>query len=356
MAKNDRAFVQSVRARFASFLETIPPGGRLAIVCHNDVDGLSAGSILGRSLSGAGYRVLVMTTGKAQTPWSPEIVEPVSRFNPAGIIVADFSPRPVELLPGVPTLIIDHHRPEGSAPNSEVITGYGHEPTPTSGLIAFWACQALGRSTSLRWLAALSIVADLAESAEYSELEEERTIHGQQVLREATSLLNAPRRSSSGDARPALELLLKAGSPREIMEGRHPEIARLKQARREVQAALQQAKMAGPKFSGQVALVRIDTPCQVHPIIAQIWRSRLQKYIVICANTGYRAGYVHFSVRSATDANLLDFLRDWAPADADENYGGGHDQATGGALLIPVWNQFVRQLGFGEEVMVPIEP
>lgn len=353
MATNDRAFIQSVRGAFASFLQPIGPGGQVAIVCHNDVDGLSAGAILGRSLPGAGYRGSVLTTGKAQTPWSPEIVERLSGLGPARVIVADFSPRAAGLLPGIPTLVIDHHRPEGVGPQTEIITGYGLDPTPTSGLLAYWASQALGRSTSLRWLAALSIVADLAEPAEYPELEEERTIHGQQVLREATSLLNAPRRSPSGDGRPALELLLKANSPREIIEGRHPEVAQLKQARREVQAALQQAKMAAPKFSGHVALVRIDTPCQVHPIIAQIWKTRLPKYIVMCANTGYRPGYVHFSVRSATDVNLLDLLRDWAPPDAEENYGGGHDQATGGALRIPVWNQFLRQLGFAKDVLVP---
>ena len=355
MGKNDRAFVQSVQSRFASFLENIPSGGRVGILCHNDVDGLTSGAILGRSLSAAGYPVSVLTTGKAQSAWSPAIAEQVAGFDPAAVIVTDFSPRSAELIPGVPTLVIDHHRPEGPALQAGLITGYGHDPTPTAGLLTYWASQVLDRGTALRWLAALSILGDLAESAEFPELEEERVIYGQQLLREATVLLNAPRRSSTGDARPALDLLLKANSPREITESKHPEVAELKRARREVQEALQQAKMAAPKFSGQVALVLIDTPCQVHPIMAQIWKSRLQKYIVICANTGYRPAYVHFSVRSATNVNLLDFLRDCAPLDAGENYGGGHDQATGGFLRVPVWNQFLQRLGFSEDVMVPIE-
>jgi len=307
-------------------------------------------------LATAGYQVSIWTTGKAQSAWSPEISELVARFAPSALIVADFSPRSAELLPGVPTLIIDHHRPEGSAANSEVITGYGCEPTPTSGLLSFWACRVFPQTIALRWLAALSILGDLAESSDFPELEQERVTHGQQLLRDATSLINAPRRSSSGNARPALDLLLKANGPREIIEGSHPEVRELRRARHEVQAALQQAKMAAPKFSGQVALVRIDTPCQVHPVIAQIWKSRLKKYIVMCANTGYRPGYVHFSVRSETNVNLLDFLRDQAPAEADENYGGGHDQATGGSLRTPVWNRFLEQLGFGAEVMAPIEP
>ncbi|RPI25550.1 MAG: DHH family phosphoesterase, partial [Acidobacteria bacterium] len=335
MGKTDRAFMDCVQSKFSEFAGKIARDERIAVACHNDVDGLAAGSILGRSLAAAGSLVSVFTTGKAQTPWSPEIIEKLAAVRPAGVIVADFSPRSAQLLPGIPALIIDHHRPEGLALDTEVISGYGKDPTPTSGLLAFWACEALGDTAPLRWLAALSILGDLAESGEFPELDEERVIHGQNMLREATSLLNAPRRSSSGDATPALDLLLKANSPVEIIQGRFPEVAQLKRARSEVQSALQRAKMAAPTFSGGVALVRIDTPCQVHPIIAQIWRTRLKKYIVMCANSGYRPGYVHFSVRSATGANLLDFLKEWAPAGADEHYGGGHDQATGGALRIP---------------------
>jgi hypothetical protein len=34
--------------------------------------------------------------------------------------------------------------------------------------------------------------------------------------------------------------------------------------------------------AGALAVVRIHTACQVHPLIAQIWRTRLPKYIVFC--------------------------------------------------------------------------
>jgi single-stranded-DNA-specific exonuclease len=73
---------------------------------------------------------------------------------------------------------------------------------------------------------------------------------------------------------------------------------------------------------------------------------------VIAANTGYRPGWVHFSVRSATGVNLIDFLRDRAPASADADYGGGHEQASGGALRVASWNEFVAGLGFGPEAQV----
>ena len=59
-----------------------------------------------------------------------------------------------------------------------------------------------------------------------------------------------------------------------------------------------------------MAVIRIHTACQVHPLIAQIWRTRLPNYIVFCANTGYRDGFVHFSGRCGKETELIAFLRD----------------------------------------------
>jgi single-stranded-DNA-specific exonuclease len=55
---------------------------------------------------------------------------------------------------------------------------------------------------------------------------------------------------------------------------------------------------------------------------------------------------VHFSVRSAGGKNLIAFLAENAPDGADENYGSGHEQATGGALKPEAWNAFLAKLGF----------
>jgi single-stranded-DNA-specific exonuclease len=43
---------------------------------------------------------------------------------------------------------------------------------------------------------------------------------------------------------------------------------------------------------------------------------------------------------------------DKAPSGADEAYGSGHAQATGGALKTAQWNEFVAGLGFGPEMQV----
>ena len=99
----------------------------------------------------------------------------------------------------------------------------------------------------LLWLAALGLIGDMAEKAGFPEMAEARARYGKTALRDAVSLVNAPRRSASADAGPALALLLKANGPKEIISGDHPETAALRAAREEVKAELEAAKRVGPR-------------------------------------------------------------------------------------------------------------
>jgi single-stranded-DNA-specific exonuclease len=81
--------------------------------------------------------------------------------------------------------------------------------------------------------------------------------------------------------------------------------------------------------------------------------ARLQNEIVMAANTGYWPGWVHFAVRSSEERDLVGFLAEHRPPGADEMYGSGHRQATGGALQPADWNVFITGLGFGSEATVP---
>jgi hypothetical protein len=120
----------------------------------------------------------------------------------------------------------------------------------------------------------------------------------------------------------------------------------MRAAREEVQREMAEAKKAAPKFAGNVALIRVHSRCQVHPVIAQIWRTRLPKYIVIVANDGYLPGRVNFSMRSSNHINALDFLRAIDLGDGEGSFAHGHDQATGGSLPLERWNLLLEKLGF----------
>lgn len=352
IAAADAESKSAYQETFRSFLGRLPEAANVVILCHSDADGLAAGALLFKTLPKLGYLVSVRLIGKGENAWSSNTRELLYDSDEEGIIVADLGSQERSMQPGVPLLVIDHHRPRGVAPGAFVISGYGQVPTPTSGLLAHWCCETITSMDAWLWITAVSLIGDVGDKAPFEELALAKKRWKPTALRELTSLLNAARRTATGDAIPAFDLLLKAKSPEDALSGKYPELEYLKKAREEVTAALNEAKKAAPKFSGKVALIRMHSACQIHPLIAQIWRTRLKDYIVMGVNTGYRPGYVHFSARCPTSVNLLDFLRAKAPSEVDESYGGGHDQASGGALTYAKWNEFVSGLGFGPEMQV----
>jgi single-stranded-DNA-specific exonuclease len=343
--------MEHVRQAFAAGLAGFDRGRPVLIASHNDADGLAAAAILARAFAAANWPTVTRILGRGENPWSAEFRETVLAQELAGLVVADLGTRAGPILPGVPTMVIDHHVPTGT-PSATLISGYRMDPIPTSSLLAYWCAGALTDPAPLIWLAAIGLIGDMAENAGFPEMTAARTSYGITALRAATSLLNAPRRSASGNAGPALALLMLANGPKEVTSGARPETTALLAAKEEVKAAVEAGKRVAPKLRNGIALVRFDTPCQVHPLLAQTWRSRLKNDIVLAANAAYRPGWVHFAVRSGRKVNLIDFLSEHAPSGADENYGSGHAGATGGALRPADWNTFIAGLGFGSDEQV----
>jgi single-stranded-DNA-specific exonuclease len=312
------------------------------ILGHFDADGLAALAILKRSLPGSAVRLV----GKGENPWDPAVRAELGERAPAAIIATDLGVREGDILPGVPTVLIDHHVPTGTPGEALVISGNGCEPEPTSALLAYWC---VGSPPELLWLAATGLIGDMAEDKGFPEMAEAQARYGKTALRNAVSLINAPRRTAAADATPALNLLLKCDSPKELLSGEHPETAQLIAAKEEVKAEMEVARRVAPKVRGQVALIPLASPCQIHPLIAQQWRSRLKDKVVIAANRDYRPGWVHFAARTAAGHDLIRFFAERRPEGAGQEYGSGHRQASGGALKVPEWNRFVAELGFPEE-------
>jgi len=338
------AVADRFRAALAGFDRTKP----VAVLGHFDADGLAALAILARALGRAGWTVRPRVVGKGENPWDPEFA---ATLDPelGGAIVTDLGTRPEPLRPGLPTLVIDHHKPVAPAPHA--ISGHGLEPEPTSALLAWWCAEALGDHRDLLWLAGLGLIGDMADGAGFPELADAQAGWGKTALKNAVSLVNAPRRTAAADATPALALLLTEDGPKPIVAGDRPEAAALKAAKAEVAAALDAAKRVGPRVVGEVALILFSSPCQIHPLIAQQWRGRLKDKVVIAANRGYRPGWVHFAARSGQPRDLIAFLAGHRPEGADGHYGNGHLAATGGALRIPQWNVFVGSLRFPEAAL-----
>ena len=337
-----------VRAQFRRVLDGWGRDAPVWVLGHNDADGLAATALFAKAFQADGRTVRTRIVGRGESAWSDEMRSELAGEAAAGVIITDLGLRERGPKPGAPTLVVDHHLPQAAPAGIDVIAGHGFDPIPTSSLIAYWCAGEIADAEPWLWLAAMGLVGDMADTAGFEEMVEARR-YGVTAIRDAVSLVNAPRRSASGDASPALRLLLESDGPKAIVKGEGPDQQALRDAKAEVKVELEAARKLPPKVAGEVALIRFSSPTQIHPLIAQQWRSRLGDKVVMAANTGYRPGWVHFAIRSGVDRDLVGFLAEHRPDGAGDEYGSGHRGATGGALKTPDWNRFIRGLGFGPE-------
>ena len=333
-------------SEFAAFVDAIPRKARVLVFHDFDADGVTAGVVLQRALERLGFvGVIRMTPTRERDAWSETNRALIANANPAALFVLDLGSRD-EPLANVPSCFLDHHRPDGVPPGALLLTAYAQDPIPNTSLMVYDLCASLVDVSDLDWIAAIGVLSDLGEKAPFPLIAAVKARYSMADLKEATALVNAARRASDFQPETAARALLSHASPREFVKSDSADVAAMRAAREEVQREMAEAKKAAPKFAGNVALIRVHSRCQVHPVIAQIWRTRLPKYIVIVANDGYMPGRVNFSMRSASNINALDFLRGIDLGEGEGSFAHGHDQATGGSLPLERWELLLEKLGF----------
>lgn len=171
------------------------------------------------------------------------------------------------------------------------------------------------------------------------------------------------RRTGTYDVSTAWHALLSAHDPKEIMTNE-----RLATARAEINAEVEKCTHTAPKFSkdGKIAVLKISSAAQVHPVIATRWAGHLKSKaleIVLVANYGYLPGKVNFSCRIArcarareTPVNIIESLK--AAADLDEgdlvqrlgeSFARGHKEASGGIVPTAEFEELMHLLKVGEK-------
>ncbi len=338
---------ESAERALSAFLAGVPHEARHVLLCHNDADGLAAGALLFRALERSGRsdrRLLPM--GKGENAWSMSVIRRVEALHPAALLVLDLGSVARPIFPGLPTLLIDHHRPQGVPPGATLISSDQWQPLVCTAALAYWLGMGLAPLQDLAWVAAVGIIGDLGGHATLEPVPQARARYGTRTLHKAATLVNAARRSAGGDASVALDALLAAQSPADITDCRLPEAQQLVEMRQGFDQALGEAQRVAPVFRERVALIRVHSPYQVHPILAQIWRSRLPQHIVIVANEGYLPGRVSFSLRTCLQVNLLDYLKAFRQAIDTTEYGHEPGGATGGTLPAGEWKRLLATMGF----------
>ncbi|GAB4815824.1 hypothetical protein N2152v2_002870 [Parachlorella kessleri] len=311
-----------------------------------------------------------------------EATQALRGYDPQALVVLDQGSRAgPALLPGTPTLIIDHHQSLVFPDGAVALSSYGHEPVATSSLLAYLCCCELhkGVKAACAWLAALGTMGDLGTSFKFTapmpvdELNQAiKAGGGRKAFSTAVSLVNAPRRTAACDSSPAWEALSAAAAARDIDPASRsavPQAAQLQACRDEVSAAVDGAARAPPRFStdGRVALVRISSPCQIHPLIVTRWARSLKGkslQVVVCANDAYLPGRVNFAARIAQQGggtaalgkdsiDLIALLKEAAGRqeglreELGEDFARGHAQATGGSVSPQAFERLCAALGLG---------
>jgi hypothetical protein len=313
---------------------------------HTDVDGLTSGVLMVKALQVVGARVTVRVPGKGEHAHSPAFQERLRATRADALVVLDMGSRPEPIVPGVPTLVVDHHASDAFPEGAQVLTAYGHEPIAPTGLLTYALVSPLVVPGPLEWLAVMGTVADLGADAKLPFLKDALRRAGRKAVTESVALLNAARRSSRFIAPLALEVLLRAGKPSDIAEGHVPGVDALRDARLEVQHEVSRCSKTPPRFAGNVALLLFSSGAQVHPLVAVRWAQRLPEHIVIAANAGYLPGRVNFALRSKMDMDLIAFLRGLDLPPLEGEFARGHAQATGGSLSQADFLRLAEAMGF----------
>ena len=336
----------SARQTFDAVIEKMPRDGTIGLVHDVDADGVTAGVVWQRVLERLGFRVARLMPNRERNVWTDENRAAIAAANPDFLWVLDLGCRDEKVLENVPTAFLDHHRPEGVLPADTLITGYGWPTVPNTSWMTYEIALGKVEVEDMDWIAVIGTLSDLGEKAPWPLIADAKKKYTAKWLKEATALVNAPRRASDFYPEAAARALMRFDNPKDLCNSDAPDVQTLKTARAEVSAEMLIAKKAAPKFAGGAALITIDSPCQIHPLIAQIWRSRLPKYHVICANLGYMKERINFSARSASGLSVLDFLKSFEISGEEGHFGHGHDQASGGSLPPDRWRELLGKMGF----------
>lgn len=322
---------------------------------------------------------------KGNTVHSESESAKMSAQSPAYIFVLDQGSRKSgPLIPEPHTaLIVDHHHatpsdfPEGAA----FVTACNSPPVATSSLLTYTLCEPLHQDVAslCDWLCVVGTHGDLGNTLKWEppfpDMKATLKQYTKKLLNDVVSYVNAPRRTATYDVASAWSALLTATHPSDVLK--HP---RLLAAREEVNAEVERCTHTAPKFSpdGKIAVFRIRSEAQVHPVIATRWAGHLNSKaleIVMVANEGYLPGRVNFSCRIPRCArsrdppvNIIESLKAYASlkpevddADVDgeerkpllerlgDDFARGHVQASGGIVDTEQFEELMRLMKIGEK-------
>lgn len=348
---------------------------KVLIVPDKDADGLSSGVILYRTLTTLGLDPDLIDVHLHQR--GANIHHEVERQamaakDPSYVVVLDqgsIAAPPIVDKPKTKTLIIDHHLSDSFPKDSIPVSACHYPPVATSSLLTYEICKPLHSDLpdSLAYLACIGTHGDLGNTLKWNppfpDMSATFKQHTKKSINEAVSLLNAPRRTARYDVITAWTALLASTQPSDLVSN-----GRLQSARAEINEEVEANTHTPPRFSadGRIAVLKINSRAQVHPVIATRWAGYLNSKkleIVMVANYGYLDDMVNFSCRIARTArnrdppvNIIESLKAAAALSTDglrermgESFARGHKEASGGIVPTQAFEELMGLLKIGEK-------
>lgn len=347
------------------------------IVPDKDADGLASGAILQKTLILLGLDSKLIATHllqKGKNIHDESERTAMAAFDPVYIFVLDQGSRKSPPVIDQPhkALVLDHHHaleddfPEGSVH----VTACNNPPVATSSLLTYLICRDLHEDVEEHcdWLCIMGTHGDLGNTLKWEppfpDMKQAFKKFTKKAINEAVSLINAPRRTSNYNVLAAWVALVAAVSPSTLLKN-----TELLEARAQVNAEVERCTHTAPKFSldAKIAVFRISSQAQVHPVIATRWAGHLQSAkleVVMVANEGYLPGMVNFSCRVPRSArarkdpvNIIQILQgivDKAPDDTlrsrlGESFARGHKEASGGIVPVEEFDELMNIMGVGKK-------
>lgn len=349
------------------------------IVPDKDADGLTSGAILRNTLVLLGLdpaliSVYLVQKGTNIHDQSSRIA--MAEFKPAFLFVLDQGSRQsLPLIDGPHRgIVMDHHYAlEDDHPADALhVTACNCPPVATSSLLTYMICRELHKEVEEKcdWLCAMGTHGDLGNTIKWEppfpDMKPTFKKYTKKAINDTVSLINAPRRTASYNVSVAWDALIHASSPKDLLTDRN-----LLAARAEVNAEVERHTHTAPKFSsdGKIAVFRISSAAQIHPVIATRWAGHLSSSkleVVLVANEGYLPGMVNFSCRIARCAkardppvNIIEVLGEVASREEasptlrerlGESFARGHKEASGGIVPHAEFEELMEVLEVGKKV------
>lgn len=358
-----------------SYFDSATQNKKVLIVPDKDADGLSSGVILYRTLVKLGLNpelIDVHLHQRGANIHHESEREAMAAKSPAYVVVLDqgsVAAPPVVDRPFTKTLIIDHHLSDTFPKDSIPVSACHYPPVATSSLLTYEICKVLHSDLpeELAYLACIGTHGDLGNTLKWNPPFPDMTAtfkqYTKKAVNDAVSLVNAPRRTARYDVISAWTALLASTQPSDLLSD-----GRLQSARAEVNEEVEANTHTPPKFTpdGRIAVLKINSRAQVHPVIATRWAGYLNSKkleIVMVANYGYLDNMVNFSCRIARTArnndppvNIIDSLKAAADLSTDglrdrmgESFARGHKEASGGIVPTETFDELMKLLRIGEK-------